>query len=424
MLLTRLRKLFGTTVGDAESVLTGVTDAATSLLLPVWLAQTSGEFLLLINTCASLFIATARFEPFQHSWLAADRFGDGDGDPTGANDPTETADFADLSKWDVYVAAVYWATATVSTVGYGDVAAVTLPERLVATAVMIVGSTWFAYLVGAIAALVNSHGAAAIRRAAYREKMIALRCFLDRHPSVPKTLRTRLVTFFSDTWIRKMKTNNDRALLNDLPEALRRETRFRALEGDLRLAFGGKAATAQNKESEQDAGEEDGKRGQVSEKALRAVADALVCRIVPPGTKFHIASTFVMVNEGELVVTLGGGFDFESPATPGLVTRRATNSLLEASVKSGDSRDRFVVCRGTARAHSIGVEAFCSPLDRVAARRTQNVLSCVASSETEVYEMDAARAARLGGEFPDLRKGAVVALGLVDPETNRNDSLT
>ncbi len=315
-------------------------------------------------------------------------------------------------------------SATARPGGSGEVESVRRPERVVWTAGMIVGSTWFAYLVGAIAALVNSHGAAAIRRAACREKMIALRCFLDRHPSVPKTLRTRLVTFFSDTWIRKMKTNNDRALLNDLPEALRRETRFRALEGDLRLAFGGKAATAQNKESEEDAGEEDGKRGQVSEEALRAVADALVCRIVSPGTKFHIASTFVMVNEGELVVTLGGGFDFESPATPGLVTRRATNSLLEASVKSGDSRDRFVVCRGTARAHSIGVEAFCSPLDRVAARRTQNVLSCVASSETEVYEMDAARAARLGGEFPDLRKGAVVALGLVDPETNRNDSLT
>ena len=62
--------------------------------------------------------------------------------------------------------------------------------------------------------------------------MVALRCFLRRHPNVPRDLRLRLAVFFSDTWAsqRKGLVMNDRALLAELPEALRSETGFRALD--------------------------------------------------------------------------------------------------------------------------------------------------------------------------------------------------
>lgn len=374
LLLTRLRKLFGATVGDAEAAITG--EAWTSPLT-VWLIQTCGEFLFVINMCACFFIFTAQVEGFENSWLMAER----NDIETDGDIAAEHLTWQESTMWDVYVAALYWATATVSTVGYGDVAAATQPERLVASCVMIVGSTWFAYLVGAIAALVNSHGAAARRRVAYREKMITLRCFLDRHPSVPRELRLRLVTFFSDTWIRKMRGTNDRALLRELPEDLSRETRFRALESNLRAAFGGK-------------------KSEVTEKAAHAVADALVSRNVPRGHVFDITEHFVMVNEGEVLVTLAAG---STQPGAGLVRRRTPGRQ--------ESNDHFVVSRGGIHS-SIGVEAFCGQIERALARRRTQIVDAVAQSECEVYELDAERAARLGDEFPDLRVGALLALAL------------
>ena len=210
----------GAIVGDAEALLA----RGTLFPLAIWLAQTACEFVFVINTCACAFVYVAHVNGFENSWVrdALER------DELASADAADADDAAGVA--DVYVCALYWAAATVSTVGYGDVAATTRAERIAAVAVMTAGSTWFASLVGRVAALVERHGDASRRREAYREKMVALRCFLRRHPNVPRDLRLRLAVFFSDTWAsqRKGLVMNDRALLAELPEALRSETGFRA----------------------------------------------------------------------------------------------------------------------------------------------------------------------------------------------------
>ena len=373
----------GAIVGDAEALL------ARGTLFPplaIWLAQTACEFVFVINTCACAFVYVAHVNGFENSWvrdaLERDELASADAaDPASLALALARADDA-AGVADVYVCALYWAAATVSTVGYGDVAATNRAERVAAVAVMTAGSTWFASLVGRVAALVERHGDASRRREAYREKMVALRCFLRRHPNVPRDLRLRLAVFFSDTWARQRKglVMNDRALLAELPEALRSETGFRALEYATRAAFA-----------------DDGDEPRVSERALRAVVDALEPRLVPRNARLDVRGAFTLVREGEVEVR------YRDTCSPG-------TAAVAPGENESESPKSEVVAGGETRAF-LGVAAFLGGApDRAAALASARVVEAVAVSECEVYEMDAERAGALGDAFPELRRGASRAL--------------
>jgi hypothetical protein len=215
--------------------------------------------------------------------------------------------------------------------------------------------------------------------------MVALRCFLRRHPNVPRDLRLRLAVFFSDTWAsqRKGLVMNDRALLAELPEALRSETGFRALEVATRAAFA-----------------DDGDEPRVSERALRAVVDALEPRLVPRNARLDVRGAFTLVREGEVEVRYrDDAFSLGTAREP-----RGENENESESPKSE------VVAGGETRAF-LGVAAFLGGApDRAAALASARVVEAVAVSECEVYEMDAERAGALGDAFPELRRGASRAL--------------
>ena len=373
----------GAIVGDAEALLARGTFFPP---LAIWLAQTACEFVFVINTCACAFVYVAHVNGFENSWvrdaLERDELASADAaDPASLALALARADDA-AGVADVYVCALYWAAATVSTVGYGDVAATNRAERVAAVAVMTAGSTWFASLVGRVAALVERHGDASRRREAYREKMVALRCFLRRHPNVPRDLRLRLAVFFSDTWARQRKglVMNDRALLAELPEALRSETGFRALEVATRAAFA-----------------DDGDEPRVSERALRAVVDALEPRLVPRNARLDVRGAFTLVREGEVEVR------YRDTCSPG-------TAAVAPGENESESPKSEVVFGGETRAF-LGVAAFLGGApDRVAALASARVVEAVAVSECEVYEMDAERAGALGDAFPELRRGASRAL--------------
>ena len=384
--LARLGRAFGgAVVGDAEALL------ARGTLFPplaIWLAQTACEFVFVINTCACAFVYVAHVNGFENSWvrdaLERDERNESAASLALALARAETLNRA-AGVADVYVCALYWAAATVSTVGYGDVAATNRAERVAAVAVMTAGSTWFASLVGRVAALVERHGDASRRREAYREKMVALRCFLRRHPNVPRDLRLRLAVFFSDTWARQRKglVMNDRALLAELPEALRSETGFRALEYATRAAFA-----------------DDGDEPRVSERALRAVVDALEPRLVPRNARLDVRGAFTLVREGEVEVR----YRDTCESSPGTAAPVFGENESESVTKSE------VVFGGETRAF-LGVAAFLGGApDRAAALASARVVEAVAVSECEVYEMDAERAGALGDAFPELRRGASRAL--------------
>jgi len=53
-----------------------------------------------------------------------------------------------------YITSIYWAVSTMTTVGYGDITAVRIEEKIVSSLVMVLGSSMFAYMMGSVATLI------------------------------------------------------------------------------------------------------------------------------------------------------------------------------------------------------------------------------------------------------------------------------
>jgi hypothetical protein len=60
------------------------------------------------------------------------------------------------SEGHKYVAALYFAVSTVATVGFGDIVAVTLREKVVALITMLIGASVFGYFMGSMSVMVQS----------------------------------------------------------------------------------------------------------------------------------------------------------------------------------------------------------------------------------------------------------------------------
>jgi hyperpolarization activated cyclic nucleotide-gated potassium channel 2 len=94
-----------------------------------------------MHICACLFhLVGSSYASDEANWLAAYW-----GDPM-----SETFDPDEVPVGTRYVSALYWAMATGTTVGYGDVKAVTILEKLYSIFAMWVGSALFAMLVGEV----------------------------------------------------------------------------------------------------------------------------------------------------------------------------------------------------------------------------------------------------------------------------------
>lgn len=80
-----------------------------------------------------------------------------------------------FSVFEQYVISLYWATATTTTVGYGDIRAHTHLERGYATIIMIFGVMAYGYLIASVAAsLVNADSA----RALHQSKLNTVKSYL------------------------------------------------------------------------------------------------------------------------------------------------------------------------------------------------------------------------------------------------------
>ena len=55
-----------------------------------------------------------------------------------------------------YVTALYWSVMTLTTIGYGDVAPVTLGEQCLCIFAMLLGGSIYAYVIGAVCGIVSS----------------------------------------------------------------------------------------------------------------------------------------------------------------------------------------------------------------------------------------------------------------------------
>ena len=101
-------------------------------------------------------------------------------------------DFQSKSTEAKYVASLYWAFSTLTTVGYGDISARTPLEQGYSMLMMLLGVSWYAYVVSSMSLIMSSFDA---HNKAVRDKMIGVNEF-TRAARLPPSLSKKVRSFF------------------------------------------------------------------------------------------------------------------------------------------------------------------------------------------------------------------------------------
>ena len=114
------------------------------------------------------------------------------------------------------VRAIYWAIATLATVGYGDIVATTIPQMLYACCIMISGVAFFGYILSNIATLMLRLDAAKQHQEEMRDRVE----YFMRYHAVPPALRQRVRAYFKYLWSSR-HGYDDVEVFESLPRNLR-----------------------------------------------------------------------------------------------------------------------------------------------------------------------------------------------------------
>lgn len=121
----------------------------------------------------------------------------------------------------MYVKAIYWAFTTLTTVGYGDIAAKTIPQMLFTCATQVVGVGVFGYILSNVAGLLARSDAA---REHHMDNLDKIETFMNLH-RIPDELRLKIRTYYHYMWTNK-KGYQDDTLLEGLPAKIQSELFF------------------------------------------------------------------------------------------------------------------------------------------------------------------------------------------------------
>ncbi len=121
-----------------------------------------------------------------------------------------------LTKFDHYIASVYWSFSTMTTVGYGDLVPVTTGERLYACMAMILGATIFGYVIGNVATMSMASDIAKMRR---QEKINNVVGYM-KEKSISIDLRQKVESYL-DFYFEQCSGFEETHLLDELPGVLR-----------------------------------------------------------------------------------------------------------------------------------------------------------------------------------------------------------
>ncbi len=117
-----------------------------------------------------------------------------------------------------YISALYWAVTTLTTVGYGDITPITLPQTIYTMVVMLFGVAVYGYVIGNISTLLVNTDEAKARYVSKIEELNAF--FTDK--CLPYELQEKIRDYYNHLWQSSLG-HDENQILNDLPPTLRTE---------------------------------------------------------------------------------------------------------------------------------------------------------------------------------------------------------
>jgi len=123
----------------------------------------------------------------------------------------------DQPKERRYLAALYWAMTTLTTVGYGDVLPTSDKERLYSMFAMIVGGSFYGYIIGSMTSVITDMD---VDARAFNDRMEMLDAWLEFHEQIPTLLKRRIRRHFRRQ-LREKTSVDDAMIIKDLSPELR-----------------------------------------------------------------------------------------------------------------------------------------------------------------------------------------------------------
>jgi len=130
----------------------------------------------------------------------------------------------------MYLAAMYWAMTTITTVGFGDITPETDGERIYCILAMVVGGSFYGYVIGMFASLVSTKDAN-LRN--YNERIALVQAWLDYHSELPRKLVRRVRRHYK-TLLTDRTAMDDSEILEELSPELRLEVSKTIVNDDVR----------------------------------------------------------------------------------------------------------------------------------------------------------------------------------------------
>eukprot|EP00192_Tetraselmis_astigmatica_P006785 CAMPEP_0117675072 /NCGR_PEP_ID=MMETSP0804-20121206/15400_1 /TAXON_ID=1074897 /ORGANISM="Tetraselmis astigmatica, Strain CCMP880" /LENGTH=750 /DNA_ID=CAMNT_0005484031 /DNA_START=387 /DNA_END=2639 /DNA_ORIENTATION=+ len=146
--------------------------------------------------------------------------------PVGVDEAGETVwesqPLAESSFITKYTAALYWATTTVTTVGYGDIVPINPLEMWSTILVEFMGVVVFGLLINSLAAVFVTNSKDARNALMIQHRIMDANEWMTSH-RIPLDLRKKVRHFYTEVWGRELVGCQEDEVLEELPHALRAE---------------------------------------------------------------------------------------------------------------------------------------------------------------------------------------------------------
>jgi CRP-like cAMP-binding protein len=127
--------------------------------------------------------------------------------------------------WDKYIASLYWAITTMSTVGYGDIVPCNQTERVFAISAMVIACGMFAMIIGSMQNVLGKFGE---ERSEFDRTLVRTMRYL-KSQKVSQHLQFKVKSYLEHNFENRSSTGMDKAVLSNLSSALRSEVKLALL---------------------------------------------------------------------------------------------------------------------------------------------------------------------------------------------------